>query len=103
MVSEPANSPRARAFAPRRMIPLAALAAAIIAAFALRLDRYLSFEQLAAHRAVEPVHARPVLTHHQLDVGNRLKPGVEIAQMRAQGVEAVFTAGLREDLGRYAA
>jgi uncharacterized membrane protein YdjX (TVP38/TMEM64 family) len=47
---EPVNSPRPRAFAPRRVVPLAALVAAIIAVFALRLDRYLSFEQLAAHR-----------------------------------------------------
>jgi uncharacterized membrane protein YdjX (TVP38/TMEM64 family) len=47
---EPANSRRPRAFAPRRMVPLAALVAAIIAVFTLRLDRYLSFEQLAAHR-----------------------------------------------------
>jgi uncharacterized membrane protein YdjX (TVP38/TMEM64 family) len=31
------------------MLPLAVLAAALVAAFALRLDRYLSFEQLAAH------------------------------------------------------
>ncbi len=34
----------------RRLLPLALLVAALIAAFALRLDRYLSFEQLAAHR-----------------------------------------------------
>jgi uncharacterized membrane protein YdjX (TVP38/TMEM64 family) len=50
MDTEPANSPRPGAFAPRRMVPLAVLLAAIIAAFAFRLDRYLSFEQLAAHR-----------------------------------------------------
>ena len=47
---EPASSPRPRAFAPRRMVPLAALVAAIIAVFAFRPDRYLSFEQLAANR-----------------------------------------------------
>jgi uncharacterized membrane protein YdjX (TVP38/TMEM64 family) len=34
----------------RRLVPLALLVAALIAAFALRLDRYLSFDQLAAHR-----------------------------------------------------
>jgi uncharacterized membrane protein YdjX (TVP38/TMEM64 family) len=50
MGSEPADSPRSRAFTPSRLLPLAALAAAIIAVFALRLDRYLSFEQLAGHR-----------------------------------------------------
>jgi uncharacterized membrane protein YdjX (TVP38/TMEM64 family) len=50
MGTEPASSPRPRAFAPRRVVPLAALVAAIIAAFAFHLDRYLSFEQLAAHR-----------------------------------------------------
>jgi uncharacterized membrane protein YdjX (TVP38/TMEM64 family) len=46
---EPGHSSRRGAFT-RRVLPLAALAAAIIAVFALRLDRYLSFEQLAAHR-----------------------------------------------------
>jgi len=34
----------------RRLLPLGVLLAALVAAFALRLDRYLSFEQLAAHR-----------------------------------------------------
>jgi len=34
----------------RRLLPLAFLLAALVVAFALRLDRYLSFEQLAAHR-----------------------------------------------------
>jgi len=34
----------------RRLLPLAVLLAALVVAFALRLDRYLSFEQLAAHR-----------------------------------------------------
>jgi uncharacterized membrane protein YdjX (TVP38/TMEM64 family) len=34
----------------RRLVPLALLVAALVAAFALRLDRYLSFDQLAAHR-----------------------------------------------------
>jgi uncharacterized membrane protein YdjX (TVP38/TMEM64 family) len=34
----------------RRLLPLVLLGAALAAAFALRLDRYLSFEQLAAHR-----------------------------------------------------
>src|SRR5216683_5072083 len=47
---EPGHSSRRGAFTARRVLPLAALAAAIIAVFALRLDRYLSFEQLAAHR-----------------------------------------------------
>jgi uncharacterized membrane protein YdjX (TVP38/TMEM64 family) len=55
MGSEPANSrqPRQGQRRPglaRRLVPLAVLAAALVAAFALRLDRYLSFEQLAAHR-----------------------------------------------------
>jgi len=47
---EPADSARPGAFTARRMLPLATLVAAIIAAFAFHLDRYLSFEQLAAHR-----------------------------------------------------
>ncbi len=47
---EPGHPSRRGAFTARRVLPLAALAAAIIAVFALRLDRYLSFEQLAAHR-----------------------------------------------------
>jgi uncharacterized membrane protein YdjX (TVP38/TMEM64 family) len=34
----------------RRLLPLAVLVAALVAALALRLDRYLSFDQLAAHR-----------------------------------------------------
>ena len=34
----------------RRLLPLGVLLAALVVAFALRLDRYLSFEQLAAHR-----------------------------------------------------
>jgi uncharacterized membrane protein YdjX (TVP38/TMEM64 family) len=55
MGSEPANSRQTQPAPPnhglaRRLLPLAALAAALVAAFALRLDRYLSFEQLAAHR-----------------------------------------------------
>jgi uncharacterized membrane protein YdjX (TVP38/TMEM64 family) len=50
MEIEPANSPRPRLFTPHRVVPLAALAAAIVAVFAFRPDRYLSFEQLAAHR-----------------------------------------------------
>ncbi len=47
---EPGHPSRRGAFTARRVLPLAALAAAIIAVFALRLDRYLSFEQLAARR-----------------------------------------------------
>lgn len=62
MGSEPAASHRPAADRPlagkaggqagltRRLLPLAVLVAALIAAFALRLDRYLSFDQLAAHR-----------------------------------------------------
>lgn len=43
------KAPERRCLA-RRLLPLAAILAALGAAFALRLDRYLSFEQLAAHR-----------------------------------------------------
>src|SRR5471030_2459530 len=55
MGSEPANSRQTRPGQPssgraRRLLPLAVLVAVLVAAFALRLDRYLSFEQLAAHR-----------------------------------------------------
>jgi uncharacterized membrane protein YdjX (TVP38/TMEM64 family) len=55
MGSEPANSRQIRRGQPsrsltRRLLPLAVLAAALAGAFALRIDRYLSFEQLAAHR-----------------------------------------------------
>jgi uncharacterized membrane protein YdjX (TVP38/TMEM64 family) len=60
MDCEPAESRHSHASSPdrdqpgpglaRRLLPLALLVAALVAAFALRLDRYLSFDQLAAHR-----------------------------------------------------
>jgi uncharacterized membrane protein YdjX (TVP38/TMEM64 family) len=55
MDSEPADSrqlPAGRAGTGllRRLVPLALLVAGVAVVFALRLDRYLSFDQLAAHR-----------------------------------------------------
>ena len=52
---EQVKPPRSRrSLAPRslarRLLPLAVLLAALAAAFVFRLDRYLSFDQLAAHR-----------------------------------------------------
>jgi uncharacterized membrane protein YdjX (TVP38/TMEM64 family) len=47
---DPPNSDRAGPGLARRLLPLALLVVALIGAFALRLDRYLSFDQLAAHR-----------------------------------------------------
>lgn len=48
--ARPASPDRANPGLARRLLPLALLAVALIGAFALRLDRYLSFDQLAAHR-----------------------------------------------------
>jgi uncharacterized membrane protein YdjX (TVP38/TMEM64 family) len=47
---EQVQPPRPRLRTVRRLLPLAAVVAALFAVFVLRLDRYLSFEQLAAHR-----------------------------------------------------
>jgi uncharacterized membrane protein YdjX (TVP38/TMEM64 family) len=47
---DPPNSGGAVPGLARRLLPLALLVVALIGAFALRLDRYLSFDQLAAHR-----------------------------------------------------
>lgn len=46
----PMPRPTPRRGLARRLLPVAVLLAALAAAFAFRLDRYLSFEQIAGHR-----------------------------------------------------